>query len=251
MASMVFFSLMAAALFSTVDAIRVHGFGETAMLLGEAGFVLVAAVLLLACPTDSRWAWWRRASMIILLTATVLLVVWDLLWFDQGRGAILANRIFLGQLLLLGGTISLLLLASRRPEAYLDSATIRAATGLTAATAGLAMVGTELARLHQVFQVPQDWSEMALTIWVTLFAVVACLIGIGRRSTLLRRYGFAVLTFAMMRIIGDIWAMADPARIFALFGAGILFLALSYIYHRVAVPWLTAEPSRESPAQET
>jgi hypothetical protein len=94
---------------------------------------------------------------------------------------------------------------------------------------------------------------MAVTIWVTLFAVVACLIGIGRRSTLLRRYGFAVLAFAMMRIVSDIWDMADPARIFALFGAGILFLALSYIYHRIAVPWLIAEqaPAPSTPPEPT
>lgn len=104
--------------------------------------------------------------------------------------------------------------------------------GLTAATGLLMAIGMALSTLSPAFGLSRDWSGAAVTLWLTAFAFTACLCGILRQSGILRVYGLTLLALAVLRILRALWSLEDPARILALFGAGLLLLLLSYRYHR-------------------
>ncbi len=85
--------------------------------------------------------------------------------------------------------------------------------------------------------IPENQSGVriiAVSVMMTLYAVVLVLIGVRTRAAIHRILGLALVVLVVAKLyLVDVWVLGRLFRITAFLALGVLLLALSYLYSRL------------------
>jgi uncharacterized membrane protein len=102
--------------------------------------------------------------------------------------------------------------------------------------------------------VPDDQSGVqiiAISVMLTIYAVILVVIGVRTRAAIHRILGLALVTLVVAKLyLIDVWVLGRLFRITAFLALGLLLLALSYLYSRfrpALARLLKADSIREEP----
>jgi uncharacterized membrane protein len=83
---------------------------------------------------------------------------------------------------------------------------------------------------------PEDQSGVqivAISVMLTLYAVILVIIGVRTRAFIHRMVGLALVTLVIAKLyLLDVWVLGRLFRITAFLALGVLLLGLSYLYSR-------------------
>jgi uncharacterized membrane protein len=193
-----------------------------------------AALAWLAVRSSNQWL--RGASWIVLILAIARLLVLDTFIYSQSSEySTLLNTRFLT----FAVSAVALWLSAKFLAPALDAA--------VAYTAGHAVFLFGLSR--NVLPENQSGVQIvAVSVMLTIYAVMLVLIGVRTRAAIHRMLGLALVVLVVAKLyLVDVWVLGRLFRITAFLALGILLLALSYLYSRlrpVLDRLLSDEPSR-------
>jgi uncharacterized membrane protein len=201
-----------------------------------------AALAWLAVRSSNQWL--RGASWIVLILAIARLLVLDTFIYSQSSEySTLLNTRFL--------TFAVSAVALWLSAKFLAPA-LDAAVAYTAGHAvflfGLSLeIGGWVSR--NVLPENQSGVQIvAVSVMLTIYAVMLVLIGVRTRAAIHRMLGLALVVLVVAKLyLVDVWVLGRLFRITAFLALGILLLALSYLYSRlrpVLDRLLSDEPSR-------
>jgi uncharacterized membrane protein len=224
--------LWAVALTATATLVMLEGWiilgidSYSAAAMGTLGLVLLAgAALRLAGRTDSHGVV-RITALFLLAAAAVKTLTVDLaaglhaskLDYDP-----LWNGPFPGLCVALL-CIPIALRGSLAPRRWTTGLHLLSATGL------ILTVTSEIARARG------PWTSTAITIWWAVAAMTLVGLGFRSRRPYLRWSGLALFAIMTAKVLFvDLASLSGLYRIAAFFGAGVLLLALSFVYQRIAL----------------
>ncbi|MBU4460387.1 MAG: DUF2339 domain-containing protein, partial [Verrucomicrobia bacterium] len=176
---------------------------------------------------------------ILLFAACAKLAVLDLAaaWDDMRALRRFLNPVFWAQI----GTVAAILAASARSLGNRTGG--RAASTETAAVlAGILAVTMEFVRL------PQGWDSSLVTIWWALAALALIVTGLALRRAHLRWLALAVFAVTIVKVfIVDLAELRGLHRVAAFLVTGVVLLALSWLYQRIAPGFLQAQGKEDAP----
>jgi uncharacterized membrane protein len=176
---------------------------------------------------------------ILLFAACAKLAVLDLAatWDDLRALRRFLNPVFWAQI----GTVAAILAASARSLGNRTGG--RAASTETAAVlAGILAVTMEFVRL------PQGWDSSLVTIWWALAAFALIVAGLALRRAHLRWLALAVFAVTIVKVfIVDLAELRGLHRVAAFLVTGVVLLALSWLYQRIAPGFLQTQGKEDAP----
>ena len=193
-----------------------------------------------------------RASLpgalgIILLMAVPVKIVVDVAKSWDGYCAgfpPFLNGVVAAQLVLLAGLCAPRSLLARQAKPSGDRWPAGEAIDLLARASGILLVTLELHR--SAFA----WARPAITLWWAGCAMALAVAGILRRRASLRYLALAVFCAAVAKVyLVDLAALKGLQRVAAFIGVGLLLLALSYLYQRLAPLW--SPPDSRAPPESS
>lgn len=142
------------------------------------------------------------------------------------------NGVVAAQAVLLGGLCAMRGLLARQARAPGDRWPAGEAIHILSLASGILLVTLELHR--SAFA----WARPAITLWWAGCAMALAVAGILRRRASLRYLALAVFCAAVVKVyLVDMDALKGLQRVAAFLGVGLLLLALSYLYQRLAPLW--------------
>jgi hypothetical protein len=176
---------------------------------------------------------------ILLFAACAKLAILDLAVASDGMRDLrrFLNPVFWAQI----GTVAAILATSARSLGNRTGG--RAASTETAALlAGILAVTMEFVRL------PRGWDSALVTIWWALAALALIATGLAMRRAHLRWLALAVFAVTIVKVfIVDLAELRGLHRVAALLVTGVVLLALSWLYQRIAPGFLQARGKEDTP----
>jgi hypothetical protein len=186
-----------------------------------------AALAWLSARFYNRWL--RASSWLVLGLAFIRLFLLDIsIYSRSSEYTTLANARFLT----FAASTAALWLAARafRPS---SQAAITYIAGTVTLLSGL---GFEIGGWVNRNIAPEDQSGVqivAISVMLTLYAVILVIIGVRTRAFIHRMVGLALVTLVIAKLyLLDVWVLGRLFRITAFLALGVLLLGLSYLYSR-------------------
>lgn len=226
-------ALIGAVVTSFIDAHLHYAWTDPFLGIVKAGILLVAAFVARFAP---RGAWMHETGMALLILLPVNMLIFDigLSWKAYALTPPFQNSIFWLRILLL--LASSVLLAGDRAAGVLKT--------LAGISAVILLTALEWNRMEA------EWSQAAVSIWLGVSAFICVGIGLARRIRALRLYGLSIFGVTVAKVfLLDLAELRGLERAGAFLGLGLLLLALSYFYQKLAKSLLgphadPREPSR-------
>jgi len=197
-------------------------------------WALEGAVLAwLAARSSSQWL--RVACWIVLALAIVRLLALDVFIYAQSSeyGTLLNTRFLTFAVSTAALWLSAKFLAPGSSKKELDAAVAYIA-GHAVLLFGLSLeIGGWVSRNV----VPDNQSSVqivAISVMMTVYAVILVMIGVKTRAAIHRMLGLALVVLVVAKLyLIDVWVLGRLFRITAFLALGVLLLALSYLYSRL------------------
>ena len=177
-----------------------------------------------------RSDWLRAGCWLVFALALVRLIALDTWIYSRASDyAVLANTRFLT----FAVAAAALWMAARFLQHRIDAA-IAYVAGHAVLLFGLSLeIGGWVSR-NIVAEDQSSVQIMAISVMLTLYAVVLVLVGLRTRAAIHRILGLALVIFVVAKLyLVDVWVLGRLFRIAAFLALGLLLLILSYLYSRL------------------
>jgi len=186
-----------------------------------------AALAWLAVRSSNQWL--RGASWIVLMLAIARLLALDTFIYESSNYSTLLNTRFLT----FAASTAALWLAAR----FLAPATDAALAYIAGHAVFLFGLSLEIGGWISRNIAPQNQNNVqitAISVMLTIYAVMLVLIGVRTKAAIHRMLGLALVVLVVAKLyLVDVWVLGRLFRIAAFLALGILLLTLSYLYSRL------------------
>jgi hypothetical protein len=181
-----------------------------------------------------RSDWLRLGCWTLLTMVMVRLFLFDIFIYSRSSEySTLGNTRFLT---FAASAVALWLAARFLSAGPLEKAPGAAATYVAGHVVMLSGLGLEIGGWVSRNIAIQDQSGVqiiAISVMLTLYAVILIVIGVQTRTTIHRILGLALVALVIVKLyLVDVWVLGRLFRITAFLALGVLLLALSYLYSR-------------------